>query len=298
MANPVVHNKLEISETSVVKNFGCFNGIHYALAAKSFSHFFQYFIFGKYFFEWPLAFSPATRAEREWIYQQGLSNHTSENGDYNGIELRIVEFKRLSDSKIEMEKVEGYVDLFELLGNPESINERDTLARTIQAYGAWVADLYNHGIMPLCNHPGNVMVNQEDYSKAVLIDFENYIGDITQFGVNLSKEQLNRHRLIKCTVDPVTALALDIGVMASLKIPIQEKLFYQTHFKSGFVEVYEGDLKRLHTYLEDRRLSFLGFVRGVFYDVSHAYELRKAGLAISYFIKDYSTLKKNFLNSD
>lgn len=285
----IEHNELCINGDLVRKDHGGLRGYIYPLAAHAFSDFSQYFIFGENFFEWPLSFNPKVRAEREWLYQQEIKSRLTKLGNtIDGVRIDAVEFLSIDGPMIEMKRLNGYVSLFELLGQPEVVVNEELLARAIKVYGKWVGLLCRDGIVPECNHCGNVMIDRDNYSRITVIDFENYSGLLVLDEARRS-ELMRRHRLLDRGVDPIVSLALDIGILSGVKLDLEQKKFYLKYFLAGFCDIY-GGVGQLSKLLVDQRIGFLGRVRALFYDATHLAEIKTTGSAVSYFENDYGEL--------
>lgn len=299
MVAEIKHNSLHFSDDSVVKDFSSKKGLIYAATAHAFSNVVQYPVFGERFFAWPLAFRAKVRAEREWIYQEAVHGAIEQRGGIiAGVPFTVVPFRSLEGSSIKMDRLDNRVSVYELLKSPDTISDRDKLAHSIGAYGVWTGILCNRGVVPECNHCGNIMVDKEANSSVALIDFENYSGSIRGLNVVPAHNQKFRHRLTDKSVDPITSLALDVGIIAGLKLPQQEKNFYLASFISGFSSEYNEVNKgmapheRLKGLLSDRRVKALGLTRGIFYDATHHRELAEGPSAVAYFKRDYNALRE------
>ncbi|MEN9407097.1 MAG: hypothetical protein RLZZ455_313 [Candidatus Parcubacteria bacterium] len=283
----IEHNGISHDGAVVRKDFNSRNSYIYAVTAQAFSRGAQYPLFGRNFFEWPLSTDPKIRAEREWLYQEELENRLEGVGNaIDGVRFRAVKFHAFQNGVIEMENLDQYRSIFERLKQSDSSANVGALSNTITAYGKWTALLANTGIVPECNHCGNVMVKDDNVSDVVLIDFENYSGPIQRI-YEEDAELLEKHRQLDKPVDPVTSLSLDIGILSGLKLSREQKIFYISHFLRGFKDVYEGSMELLPSLLQDRRVMHLGLIRAFFYDVTHMREARATRSAVSYFRADY-----------
>ncbi len=290
----IEHNGVSHQDETVTKEFDGARGLIYAMTAQTFSRFAQYPIFGKRFFEWPLAMTSDVRAEREWIYQYTVADILDQVGhEIDGVSIRAVEFDELTDHSIVMERLHDHVSLFELLADMSDIDDeqRAALGKSIEAYGSWTAMLYNRGIVPECNHCGNVMVNPDGMNDLALIDFENYSGPVKDSDPEVQDYIAARHRmLVPNSVEPIRSLALDIGILAGLKLPSDSKNFYLENLLRGLARSYEGSMDDLLPLLFDPRIRYLGLIRAGFYDSTHTQELKTGRSAISYFREAYDEL--------
>ena len=71
MDSVVAHNDVHKGAGGFRKRFGSPPSYAYTLAAKAFSEYGQYALFGEDFFFWPLSLRKERQAAREWLYQQG-----------------------------------------------------------------------------------------------------------------------------------------------------------------------------------------------------------------------------------
>ena len=295
MGTEIKHNGVVLDEHFVDKTFKSTKGFVYSATAHLFSDVVQYPVFGRRFFEWPLALRAKVRAEREYIYADLVRELLDQLGnEVNGVPFHAIPFLSLQGDVIRMERAHGYKSVFELLKDPTLITDRGKLADCIEAYGAWTAELCNHGVVPECNHCGNIMVDEEKNEQVILIDFENYSGTIDTHQANPDYTPKYKHRMTDKSVNPITSLGLDIGILAGMKLPQEEKAFYTENYVIGFSRQFcptecDEPRQRLETLLGDRRVRTLGLTRGVFYDTTHLAE-RKEGPAASYFKRDYAQL--------
>lgn len=290
----IEHNGVSHQDETVTKDFNGARGLIYAMTAQTFSRFAQYPIFGERFFEWPLAMTADARAEREWIYQYTIADVLNDVGhEIDGVAIHAVEFDQLEDHTIVMERLQNHDSLFELLADLDDIapDQQATLGKSIEAYGTWTATLYNRGIVAECNHCGNVMVDRDNLNNLTLIDFENYSGPVKDSDPEVQEYIAARHRMLgPNSVDPIRSLALDIGILAGLKLPYDSKSFYIVNFLQGLARTYEGSMDDLLPLLFDPRVRYLGLIRAGFYDSTHRHELKTGKSAISYFREAYDEL--------
>jgi hypothetical protein len=290
----IEHNTIQYDGDIARKDLGGYKADTYAFAAKTFSRVFQYALFGgRSFFDWPLSPNPNIRAEREWLYQAVMRERAAEIGNsIDGVRLNVVDFHKLDGTSIEMQRLIGYTSVSELLKNPDRVADRAQLGHAIKAYGEWTALLCNTGVVPECNHCGNIMLKDSDYRDMVVIDFENYSGPIQTIYEEDSEQLMDKHAMLDQPADPITSLALDIGILSGLKIPQDQKLFYTEHFLKGFHQLYEGPMDHLPNLLKDKRVMLIGMVRSFMYDLTHISEVGKINPSITFLTKDYGMLTR------
>lgn len=287
----IVHNSISVNEEAgtVTKDFSSASGLIYTACAKTFSNFVQGPLLGENLVKWPLSFSPTVRAEREEIYQAEVRRRAVAIGNQVGeASIRAVEFLGRSGPVITMEHLDSHLSLFEILRDESNSFDEDELEMAMRSYGQWIGILYSDGIVPECNHVGNLMLNRSDLSDLVVIDFEMYSGGSSH------RPTLARggHKMIdEVAVDPVVSLALDAGLLAGIKLPLDQKVSYLKNLLLGVNSSFPGHMDEFTSLVTDPRLRKLAEVRSLFFDATHPGELVNGPSAHSYFKDSYTAIE-------
>lgn len=293
----IAHNGIKETPSAFIKDQRGIKSEVYALGAQALAGFLHILHRGK-FFEWPLSLSPKLRSAREFLYQQIIDRRLKLLGNQiDGVTIDAIQFQRLKGTQIEMERLDHSTSLDQLLQDPDRIKDSDTLAQSIRAYGVWMRILNDDGIVAECNHPGNVLIDQDNERHITVIDFENYSGSHQDDKKQFSSEQLWHHKMLDpFAVDSILSLALDIGLLAQLKISPEQKIYYITNFLSGYFHNYQAGFNELCLLLDDDSIKNIGMIRSYLYDLTHFGEIPKLKSALFHFTRDYDVVIQDIIN--